>query len=98
PGMTARVEIQVEERQRALFVPLDAVFERDGRSLCYVVEGRRIRPREVSLGPSNQNFVVIEKGLRRGDRICLREPGAPSSDFGSPGGSGARRPGGSPGR
>jgi HlyD family secretion protein len=83
PGMTARVEIQVEERSRALFVPLEAVFERDGRSLCYVVESRRVRPREISLGPSNQNFVVIEKGLRRGDRVCLREPGAPASDFGA---------------
>jgi HlyD family secretion protein len=83
PGMTARVEIEVETRPRALFVPLEAVFERDGRSLCYVVEHRRIVPREVVLGPSNQNFVVIEDGLRKGARVCLRDPAAPASDFGS---------------
>jgi HlyD family secretion protein len=81
PGMTARVEIEVEERSRALFVPLEAVFERSGRSLCYLLEGGRLRAREVVLGPSNQDFVVVERGLRKGDRVALREPGAPPSDF-----------------
>jgi HlyD family secretion protein len=83
PGMTARVEVQVEERARALFVPVEAVFEKDGRSICYALERGRLRPREVVLGPSNQDFVVVEKGLRRGDRVALRDPGAPASDFGS---------------
>lgn len=83
PGMTARVEIQVEERAKALYVPLEAVFERDGRTLSYVVEGRRIRAREIVLGASNQDFVVVEKGLHEADRVCLRDPGAPPSDFGS---------------
>jgi HlyD family secretion protein len=75
------VEIKVEERKRALSIPLDATFEREGRSLVYVVSGRRIRPREVVLGPSNEDFVVVESGLREGDRVCLREPGAPPTDF-----------------
>ncbi|HET9314535.1 MAG TPA: efflux RND transporter periplasmic adaptor subunit [Vicinamibacteria bacterium] len=83
PGMTAQVEIQVEERQKALFVPVGAVFERDGRHVCYVAAGRRAREREVVLGPSNQDHVVVEKGLERGERVCLRDPGAPASDFGA---------------
>jgi len=83
PGMTAQVEIEVEERPRALYVPLQAVFERDGRSLCYVVRRGRLQAQEVVTGPSNQDFVVIDKGLREGDRIALRDPGAPPTDFGS---------------
>ena len=83
PGMTARVEIQVEERERALAVPIDAVFEKDGRRLCHVLEGRRLRPREVLLGPSNADYVVVERGLRAGERVALRDPTAPSSDFGT---------------
>jgi HlyD family secretion protein len=83
PGMTARAEIETEERAKALSVPLDSVFEKDGRSLVYVVSGRRVEAREVVLGPSNQDFVVVEKGVRRGERVCLREPGAPATDFGS---------------
>jgi HlyD family secretion protein len=85
PGMTARVEIEVEERGKALFVPLEAVFERDGRSVVYL-DGRRPRPREVVLGPSNADFVVIEKGLSRGERVLLRDPEAALPDFsGAPG-------------
>ena len=85
PGMTARVEIQVEARARALAVPVDAVFEKDGRRVCYVLERRRLRPREVLLGPSNADHVVVERGLRPGERVALRDPGAPPSDFGSGG-------------
>ena len=81
PGMTARVEIRVEERAQAVYVPLEAVFERDGRHVCYVVRGRGLAPREVTLGPSNQDYVVVEKGLRRGERVALRDPAAPPADF-----------------
>jgi HlyD family secretion protein len=81
PGMTARVELQVESMPRALFVPLEAVFEREGRHVVYVVDRRSIRPAEVVLGPSNQDFAVVQKGLRSGERVCLRDPSAAPSDF-----------------
>jgi HlyD family secretion protein len=85
PGMTARVEIEVEERSKALSVPIEAVFEREGRTVVYVA-GRRPRPREVVLGPSSADFVVVEKGLSRGDRVLLRDPEAALPDFsGAPG-------------
>jgi HlyD family secretion protein len=80
PGMTSRVEIQVEERASALYVPLEAVFEREGRHVCYVLGLGGPKARPVTLGPSNQDFVVIEKGLRRGERVALRDPSAPSAD------------------
>jgi HlyD family secretion protein len=83
PGMTAAIEIQVDRRANALRVPLEAVFERDGRHLCYVATRRGLAAREVVLGPSNRDFVVVEKGLRRGDRVALRDPSAAPSDFGA---------------
>jgi HlyD family secretion protein len=82
PGMTTQVEIKVEERPRALSIPLDAAFEREGRSIVYVASGRTVRAREIVLGPSNQDFVVVERGLHKGERVCLRDPGSPPSDFG----------------
>jgi HlyD family secretion protein len=83
PGMTARVEIHVEERSQATHVPIEAVFEKEGRSICYLIQGGRPLPREVVLGPSNADFVVVESGLRKGDRVSLRDPGQPPSDPGS---------------
>jgi hypothetical protein len=48
--------------------------------------GRHPRPREVVLGPSNSDFVVIERGLARGERVLLRDPEAATPDFsGAPG-------------
>ncbi len=85
PGMTARVEILVEERQDAIFVPLEAVFEKEGRHVVYPAT-RHPREREVVLGPSNADFVVIEKGLAPGERVLLRDPMAAIPDFsGQPG-------------
>ena len=85
PGMTARVEIEVEERAKALFVPIEAVFEREGRSVVYLA-GRNPRPREVVLGPSSADFVVVEEGVSRGERVLLRDPEAALPDFsGAPG-------------
>src|SRR2546428_14160165 len=71
PGMTAQVEIEVEERPRALFVPLQAVFERDGRSVCYVVRRGPLEAQDVVTGPSNPDFVLIDRGLRASDRGAL---------------------------
>ena len=59
--------------------------EREGRSVVYLA-GRRPRPREVVLGPSNADFVVVEKGLARGERVLLRDPETALPDFsGAPG-------------
>lgn len=74
PGMTARVEILVSERPDAVYVPLEAVFERAGRTLCYVSEAGGLEERDVVLGESNQSFVVIERGLERGERVSLVDP------------------------
>jgi multidrug efflux pump subunit AcrA (membrane-fusion protein) len=85
PGMTADVEIEVEERKDAVFVPLEAVFNRGGRNVAYVMSYGHVEARDLLLGPSNRDFVVVESGLRRGERVCLRDPEAPPPDFGPTG-------------
>jgi multidrug efflux pump subunit AcrA (membrane-fusion protein) len=84
--MTARVEIAVEERDRAVFVPLEAVFEEDGRHVVYPA-ARQPRPREVVLGSSNADFVVVEKGLAPGEKVLLHHPRTAMPDFGDQPGS-----------
>jgi HlyD family secretion protein len=86
PGMTAQVEILAEQRAQALSVPLEAVFRKDGTAFCYVRERWALHRREVVLGPSNEHFVVIEKGLRPGERVSLRDPVAEAAQ---PAGSGS---------
>jgi HlyD family secretion protein len=80
PGMSARVTIEVEERAKALYVPLEAVFEKEGQFICYVVSRLGAERRELLLGPSNRDFVVVERGLRKGERVALRDPEATAPD------------------
>lgn len=74
PGMTATIEIAVERRERAVFVPVQAVFDRDGRRVVYVEGLGGFREREVVTGSVNRDFAVIERGVRAGERVALSDP------------------------
>jgi HlyD family secretion protein len=74
PGMTATIEIRIERKEKALFVPIQAVFDREGKRVVYVRQFGGFREREVVTGSSNRDFVVIEKGLGAGERVALSDP------------------------
>ena len=57
-----------------LYIPIDAVFEKDGRTLVYRLVDGQPEEQEVTLGQKNEDFVIIEEGLAPDDRIALRDP------------------------
>ena len=65
-----------------LYIPLDAVFEKDGKTLVYLVRGRENEEREVVLGKRNDNYIIVEEGLGAGDRVALRDPTLVLEDLG----------------
>lgn len=99
PGQRVRATL-VLDKDAALVVPRQAVFEKGGANLVYRLEGGTFRPVEVELGASTPGRVVIEKGLAAGDRVALRDPTRSLDDKGKPGESpqagGAREAGGAP--
>jgi HlyD family secretion protein len=76
PDMSARLEIEVGERRDVLQVPINAVFERDGTSVCHVLGLLGARPRAVELGDSDDVFVEVRSGLREGERVTLLDVSA----------------------
>ncbi|MFW6133434.1 MAG: efflux RND transporter periplasmic adaptor subunit [Planctomycetota bacterium] len=67
PNMTADVEIFLGRITDALILPVDAVFEEDGRTYCYVVlRDGRIDKTPVTVGRSNRRDVEILGGLQAG--------------------------------
>ncbi len=74
PGMSARVELLVEHLASAVYVPLEAVFERGGKHYCYVMNGGSPEAREVLAGPSNENHIVIGAGVEAGELVLLGDP------------------------
>jgi len=70
-GMTAQAAIEVERLDQAVQVPLQAVLERADRFFCIVEQDGDFLAREVNVGHSNEQVVVINDGLQAGDRVVL---------------------------
>lgn len=74
PGMTVSCEIIVDEFDNVLSVPLDAVFYKNEAPHVQKVSGSSLKETMVELGPANNDFVIIEKGLKENDLIALFDP------------------------
>jgi len=75
PGMTAEVEILVENLKDVIVVPVAAVVERQGKYYCWVMpEPGKEQRRELNIGSTNDKFIVIEDGadgVAEGETIIL---------------------------
>jgi len=75
PGMTAAVNIVVDQIEDVLLVPNRAVRVQDGERVVYVLREGMLEPVKVRLGVSSETHSeVIESGLREGDLIVLNPP------------------------
>lgn len=74
PGMSAKVEILVDELDDVLMVPVQVVANRSGRKVCYVATQNGPQEREVETGAFNETFVEIVAGLEPGDNVLLSPP------------------------
>lgn len=79
PGISAKVEIQVDTRPDALFVPLQCVFLESGKHYVNLQAADGVRRREVELGISNDAYVEILGGLDVGDEVLLYNPNLPAA-------------------
>ncbi|MGV8091628.1 MAG: efflux RND transporter periplasmic adaptor subunit [Mangrovibacterium sp.] len=76
PAMTTSNIIYTNTYPDTLFIPADAVFENDSLQYVYLQKGKITR-QIVKLGDTNENYVIVAKGLKEGDQLCLNEPDSP---------------------
>jgi len=74
PGMSAKVEILVDQLEDVLIVPVQAVAIRESKKMCYVMASNTPQPRAVSTGAFNDTFVEIISGLEEGEQVLLNPP------------------------
>jgi len=74
PGMSAKVEILVEQLHGVKIVPVQVVENRTGKKFCYVATDSGPQEREVVTGAFNNTFVEIVSGLQVGERVLLSPP------------------------
>lgn len=72
PGMFVEVTVVVEQRVDVSVVPRDAVADRGGRSVVFLLDGQRVLRRDVRLGLGDDDQVQVLEGLALGDRIVVR--------------------------
>ena len=74
PGMTTSNRILTYKEDKVLTMPLEAVFSKDSISFAYVKSGYSITKKQIELGVSNNNVVIIKNGLKENDEVYLNEP------------------------
>lgn len=83
PGMTAAVNVIVEEVQNSLLIPNRAVRLVDGERVVYVLKNNMPERVKVTLGASSDTMSVLTGGdLQEGDLIILNPPSFNGGPFG----------------
>ncbi|MCR9292278.1 MAG: efflux RND transporter periplasmic adaptor subunit [bacterium] len=71
-GMTAEVQIFVEQLADALQIPVHGVYEYKGHHFCLKQDGpEQWSTVEIKIGATNDKMVTIEEGLSEGDVVAL---------------------------
>ena len=74
PGMTTSNRILIHKEEEVLMVPLEAIFSQDSISFVYAKSGLSIDKKEIEMGESNLDVVIIKKGLNENDVVYLSKP------------------------
>ena len=73
-GMSATALIELDQLPDVIVVPDTSVFTRDGQTIVYVVSGRAIEPRPITVARRSRDRVAITAGVNPGERIAMRDP------------------------
>ena len=71
PSMTTNNAILINRIDSVTYLPLEAVHSNDSANFVYKTNGTR---QIVVLGETNENEVIIEKGIKKGEKVYLSVP------------------------
>ena len=71
PGMTVEVDMISEVISNVIYVPVEALFAREGGVYCQVKKATGSEDRQVKIGRSSNSFVEILEGLEPGEKVLL---------------------------
>ncbi len=74
PGMSAKVEILVNELKDVVYVPVQAVIPLEKQHVCFLPKSAEPERRPVVIGEYSDEFIEIKSGLKEGEVVMLRTP------------------------
>lgn len=83
-------EVLAQSAPLPLYIPLDAIFEKEGRTVVYRLVDGQSQETAVILGKRNNDYVVVEGGLSPEDRVTLQDPTLTGDDISGTGSSGTQ--------
>ena len=69
--MSASVEVFLARHNNVLTIPVAAVVEQEGQFFCWVKTAESMQRRRLDLGDSNDQFIVVNGGVKEGDEVVL---------------------------
>lgn len=70
-GMVTNVILVDSNENNALLVPKESVFEEDGTSYVYVINGDKLAKHSVTVGEPKNQYIEIKDGLSQDDQIVV---------------------------
>jgi RND family efflux transporter MFP subunit len=70
-GMFSQVRIRGDERQNVVLMPNQAIVQREGKSVAFVVADGKAQLRELQLGLSDGTQTEVLAGLEPGDQLVV---------------------------
>ncbi len=70
PGYLARAQFILDDHQKALSVPSEAIVKKEDRNLVYVIENNKVSAQEVTTGVEREGRVEIVSGLEEGMQVA----------------------------
>jgi multidrug resistance efflux pump len=74
PGLLADVEIILEKFPKAINIPNQAVFEKDGKPMVFVKKGNSWEERIIQPLKRSESIMVVSSGLKPGEEIAMTDP------------------------
>jgi HlyD family secretion protein len=95
PGLSAEVVISAQQLKGVLYIPRQALFEKDGKPVVYVRAGDGFEARKVTVKYRSESRAVVE-GLGVGTEVALVDPEAQAKAATKPAGPAAQPAQGAP--
>ena len=74
PGMSATARVAVRNIAEAIQIPTQAVFQKNGHAVAFVLHGSKFEPHRIQVGQRGEGMVVVTAGLTAGERVATEDP------------------------
>lgn len=74
PAMTTKNEIITEIFDDVIHVPIESIFTKDSVNYVFVKNNGKIKKQQVITGASNENEIIVKKGLNSDEHVSIAMP------------------------